>query len=140
MYAFLMHRRSILNALAMACHDVPASLKSLISKSSARLSFLIPRPLFSLSLALSVGVPIKRCSGLVHGGLSHLWQTYMPRGTSPKWSIHETRLAGAFSWLPPKRIMPYPNGCLAPTHSQQPSFLTTLAQKRSDSGLVIVKV
>lgn len=36
---------------------------------------LLSLPFLIISLMLSVFVPIHRCSGLKHGGLSHLWQT-----------------------------------------------------------------
>lgn len=129
---------STLKARANACHETPESRKDLTSAESALFSRRRPLSLRSLSLLLSDGVPRNKCFGFVHSGLSHLWQTNIPRGISPKWSIQDTRLAGAFSCMPPRRIMPYPNGCFAPIHFQHPSCLMTFSQKRSANGLAFL--
>lgn len=140
LYAVLMVVLSTLYALAKACQDTPKSFKRFIMALSFCPSLRFPRIFCSLSTALSEGVPKNKCSGFVHSGLSHLWQTYSPCGISPKCSIQDTRLAGAFSCMPPSRIIPYPNWCFAPIHFQQPSSFTTFSQKRSASGLDFLMV
>ena len=49
------------------------------------------RPLRFASSALSEGVPRNKCSGLTHGGLSHLWQANNPPGIGPLWIVQEKR-------------------------------------------------
>lgn len=134
LYAVLSACLSTLKALAKALHATPESLKDLTSAASAAPSFRNPRIFLSLSLLLSDAVPRNKWSGFVQTGLSHLWQTCIPCGMLPKCNIQDTRLAADFSCMPPSRIIPYPNRCLAPDQSQQPSFLMTFSQNLSANG------
>lgn len=84
------------------------------------------RPFSLQSALLSDGVPKNRWSGLTHGGLSHLWQTYIPLGMGPFISSQAKRWA---YFLPP--YLPYPCSVSKPRHSQHSPDLSTCDQKRS---------
>lgn len=136
LYAVFIAFLSTLKVLAKECHDTPESFSLFTKAQSFWPSFRIPRIFLSLSSAFAFAVPMNKWSGFVHSGLSHLWQTCMPCGISPKCNIQDMRLAGAFSCIPPNLSIPYPNGCFAPFHFQQPSVFMTLAQNLSDRGFV----
>ena len=95
--AVLMTFLSHWNALANAWYETPEALSVATKLQSDWLNRRMPRILDSLSKEFSLAVPKNKWSGFVHSGLSHLWQTYMPRGISPKWILQDTRLAGVFS-------------------------------------------
>lgn len=82
----------------------------------------------SISAVLSRIVPRNKWSGLTHAGMSHLWQTTNPNGISPLCSIHENRCA-LCSFFLDMRKRPWPKSDFAPSHSQQVSVFSTLAQK-----------
>ena len=72
-----------------------------------------------MSAELSAAVPRKRCSGLMHGGLSQWWQTYIFGGTGLPWkSSQATRWA--LVRIPPELTRPYPLAFLPRVHSMHP--------------------
>lgn len=105
---------------------------------SPAIFFPPPRPLRSLSLALSRSVPMNRCKGLTHEGVSHLWQTIDPSGIEPKLSAQENLCATTVLRLMPK--CPYPSRVLDPFHVQQessPLDLSTNLQNRTHGSSLI---
>ena len=71
---------------------------------------------FRASCILSFCVPIKRCSVLQHGGLSHLCNTVIPSGIFPFFISHASLCV--LTLLPFTAITPYLSP--APCHSKQP--------------------
>src|SRR5690606_6747220 len=76
--------------------------------------------------------PTNRCAGFTQGGLSHLWQTSIPRGgSSPVAKNTESR--EAIHSFPFTLMRPYPLLSLAAIQGQHSSEarLSTFVQKRA---------
>lgn len=91
------------------------------------------RPLRTLSVMLSWGVPRNRWLGFVHSGLSQWWQTSKPSGMGPLCSSHENRCAGSWLVSPLGENRPYPFLSFLADHVQQVSVLVTLSQNLSST-------
>lgn len=84
-------------------------------------------PLDTQSRILSRWVPRNKCSGLQHGGLSHLWQASNPLGIDPSESANAVRWANIRCLLVSKT--PYPAGFFLPFQIQQEAVFSTFDQK-----------
>lgn len=73
---------------------------------------------FTESTLFSCLVPAKRCSGLTHDGVSHLWQATKSSGKSPLNILYISRCARTA--FPSFHIIGYPARFKCPVHSQQP--------------------
>lgn len=132
--------------LAIALMAIPSARNFRIVLTSSHVSLARPcsspllclaRFLFSISWILSVCVPRKRWSGFTQNPLSHLWQTHILGGISPRKIIHAARWASC--GLPANAKFPYRLWLpTAPFHKWHPfgPCISTLAKNRSfaDSG------
>lgn len=103
--------------------------------SPPRASLLAHRPFAAMSLELSTGWPSNRCPGFTHGGLSQVWQAYMP-GTRARPILFSSAHLWAPMTVPLRLKLPYPDRPrLAPVHGQHSSGprRSTFSQKRSAS-------
>jgi len=94
----------------------------------AFLSPTAPRPFFCMSWLLSALVPLNKCAGLQHGGLSHVWQTSRSLGMGPKVKTKASR--EGIHRLPLNFIWPLPVlGSRRPVQGQQSPDLSIIDQK-----------
>lgn len=116
---------------ATSAHPAPSLSNFRISKISDSFSLAMGclepflRSLSATSWEFVLRLPINKCSGLKHGGLSHLWQikSLLPK-SNPK-NIHaDTRCIRRV--FPSNHILPYPLLNAEPRHSQHPSLVTCL--------------
>lgn len=91
------------------------------------------RPLRTLSVMLSWGVPRNRWLGFTHLGLSQWWQTNIPSGIGPLCNSQEKRCDMVLLSSAVGLNEPYPPLFVAPVQFQQPSVLATRSQNRSST-------
>lgn len=131
-------------SLAMALRVFPWDRSARIfSKWASRfISTVWPRhrPFLTLSSMLSCGVPKNRCLGLVHSGLSQVWQTSRPSGIGPWYSSHAKRWASVLLNSLVGLKVPYPFLFFAPNHGQQSSVKATLCQNLSSTVNTITRL
>lgn len=109
---------------AISFCGTPSTKSLFISRTSSSHSLAFPflepvrRPLRAASVALSLLVPTKRCSGLKHVGLSQVWQTcFLSLSLIPKKQCADKRCARK-SFLQ-NVSFPYPSLSLNPVQFQQ---------------------
>src|SRR5690349_21596017 len=90
-----------------------------------------------MSAELSAGVPMNKCFGFTHGGLSHLCRTFIPTGIFVLCNSQENLCAGT-AFLCSMNSLPYPPIFLVPDQCQHPLLLTTFLQKRIIGSVLVI--
>lgn len=113
----------------------------LINATCESVRVLLCRPFFCLSKLFSKTVPLTKCDGLTHAGLSQVCITIGLAESNPLYINCENLCAR--HCLPSNWNRPYPSESVFPVHIQQESVFKTFDKKRisgSDFFLPISKL